>query len=225
MSLFTFTPDMPNDPLRRFRTVAEYITGRNHQSPLKSILAIGAVHDNGDLSLRDQGWLAHTLTLCNDRRISVAQDFHLTVMNLKYGDDFLAPKQRVRADLVMICHLVNPDSRKARYIDHLFQEDPGYFTSPHHSDENWNRAIARAGAKLVVAFNKSGLEVSCRNLSPPDFYYTPSLTVQAFSPNDGCQIAYTMDAQIHRDLTPPARKDGRFHFASVLQRARSLLSL
>ena len=225
MALFTFTPDMPDDPLRRFRTLAQYIAGRNPQAPLKSILAVGAVHDNGDLSPRDQAWLTHALALCNDKQISVASDFTLTVMNLHYGDDFLAHNQNVKADLVMICYVIDPDSREARYVPHYFQECPGLLTSPRHGDENWNKAIANTGAKLVVAFSRSALEVSRRNLSPPHLHHLGTLTVQASSLHHGGAIRYTMDALAHPELIPTRQPASASGFVSLLQGAKHLLGL
>lgn len=215
MSPFTFTQHTPNDPLGPFRDLARYTTGRN--APLESILAVGAAYNNRGLSPKDQGCLAHTLALCLAQGSTVAPDSSLTV--IQRGDDFLATTQGVKADVVMICFVIDPNPPEAEYIALNNQNDPGLRANSHDSDERWSQALESTGAKLIVSFRQSDLEVSCRDFAALMRKYRDIGSCSVQSSNRDIR-KYSVDTLVHTDLLP--KRETRWH--SLLRRFKESLS-
>lgn len=118
------------------------------ENALKKILMVGALKDEDDrLCSYDVIKLHGTFNELKKLSIPVSPDFDLSIVNLAYGDDFLAGEYA--ADLAIICYIYDPDDQ-----DWPVTSGGGDLRiSTRHFDDNiWQKTVERTGAKVLSVF-------------------------------------------------------------------------
>ncbi len=201
--IITISSSSPS--LQTFRQYCGQITDRS-APVVRNITAVGAVVEGGELSLRDQYWLAHAMIFCASGGINVDPDFRYTPVDCRNGHDILNPDLSLpRTDLMVVGFILDP-TKEAYALAKLFEDDPNFLTSPRSTPTAWQETVQRLNPHAVVAF--SGLppydemEISCRSFKRPKGYaYVGTSVVGApeFAVEGSLQ-GYGCDALIRQPL-------------------------
>ncbi len=123
---------------------------------INKFLMVGAFLDEEELSLQDEDYLKGVLTSLMERKVTVANDCTIEIVNLEYDEDFL--DGNYDADAIILCNLYNPNpDRPMRKVSHWCESY--HSLSQNHYDENvWYEAIMRTGAGMVFVTDYGGPE-------------------------------------------------------------------
>jgi len=171
------------------------------EQPLRNIVAVGANY-RGDAGLedRDKAWLSHTLEYCHRQKVPVPPDFTFTPVNLANGHDFLNPRLAIKADIVMVCFVINPDALPLvkETGSYWRYNGPNFLVSDRHSRKSWGEAAKRTGARLVVTFDR-GTEIGSSHFNGDAFRMSGIHQITAPGPNN-CDNRYWMSMLMRTDL-------------------------
>ena len=166
--------------------------------PMRHIVAVGADYrTERGFGARDRLWLAHALSFCDTHKVPLAPDFTIHPVNLATGEDFLDPKIKFKADILLSCFIVDPEKfsfdksvRPSRY-------ENGYLQSPWHSREAWAEAARKAEARLIITFNRAH-EIDSTYFVRPDYQAGP--TQELIAPIGSIPKSYRLESVLRTDL-------------------------
>lgn len=214
MTYFTFKPFVhpQDDPLQELREVCLAAAPATPAlPPLRKIVAVGAKTSFGGLSFCDEHYAAHTFRTLAQMGVAVSSSFELTVLDISNGGsahDFLNPRTKVMADLLMINFVRKPES-KPDFVRSVIGGEMSKFSQ---NPNVWLCAGLRSKA-LVVASVVVAHEVGARDFLcgrekeyfvPPD--RAPKAEFNFYPFNLFKAEPYYLETLLHRDYAVALRR-------------------
>ena len=208
MSAFEFAPfkNAKQDPLFQFRDMYRDVgLGTYAHPPLVTFAAIGADYDPSvpRLHVRDMCWLAHTFDACIELGIPVTSNFRVLASDLNHGQDVLAPGFGMKADALISCFIVDPDSPFGKAAKEMSDRVTGFRTSPYHSPASWKRLAQTSDAKMIVTFSRAN-EICAKHFISSDYVRGPSEVISIPTTDDVSPL-YNMEMVFRKDFAQHLR--------------------
>jgi len=187
---------------------------------IQNILAVGALYKSceaSDYLPRDQWSIEKARQIARRQGFTNASDGKVSIANLAYGTDFLAPTFRAQADMIVVCNVYHPRQKPFPGSPALLMAgvNPDLRVSPYHFDPGaWSRAAARTGAKVIVTINNADdcKEVTVDHFKEAAFTEGRKLTCNYTHGSQGL-FRVSVRSLVRPDLMPTARRSRKYAIA------------